>query len=130
MMMMPMNTHLLNKAPRNLVNRVTSLTNSMQQVINSLAVSTLVTILTSRATARGIEMKEAAAQAGTAAVKPTPEAMKQASQLVLAKGFDDTFHIMIFVAIGGAILGLLLRRGRKAGEEGASEKVRPEIMHG
>ncbi|MFD2877639.1 MFS transporter [Paenibacillus rhizoplanae] len=64
MMMMPMNTHLLNKAPSHLVNRVTSLTNSMQQVITSLAVSTLVTILTARTTARGLEMQEAAAAAG------------------------------------------------------------------
>lgn len=130
MMMMPMNTHLLNKAPRHLVNRVTSLTNSMQQVINSLAVSTLVTILTSRAAARGIEMKEAAAASGAATGSASPEAVKQAAQVVLAKGFDDTFHIMMFVAIGGAVLGLLLRRGHK-GEEGDSEKQAiPEVMHG
>jgi EmrB/QacA subfamily drug resistance transporter len=130
MMMMPMNTHLLNKAPRHLVNRVTSLTNSMQQVINSLAVSTLVTILSSRATARGIEMQEAAAQSGISADNASPEALKQAGQIVLAKGFDDTFHIMMFVAIGGAVLGLLLRRGRSAQEDGSGGKVRPEIMHG
>lgn len=129
LMMMPMNTHLLNKAPSNLVNRVTSLTNSMQQVINSLAVSTLVTILTSRATARGLEMKEAAAQSGAAAGNASPEALKHAAQIVLAKGFDDTFHIMMFVAIGGAVMGLLLRKGSKSGQEG-KEKVRPEIMHG
>jgi len=130
MMMMPMNTHLLNKAPRHLVNRVTSLTNSMQQVINSLAVSTLVTILSSRATARGIEMQEAAAQSGISADNASPEALKQAAQMVLAKGFDDTFHIMMFVAIGGAVLGLLLRRGRRAEEDSSGSKVRPEIMHG
>ncbi|GAF07722.1 MFS transporter [Paenibacillus pini] len=129
MMMMPMNTHLLNKAPRHLVNRVTSLTNSMQQVITSLAVSTLVTILSSRATARGIEMKEAAAASGAAA-NTSPEALKQASQMVLTKGFDDTFHIMMFVAIGGALLGLLLRKGRKSEQESSSAKVHSEIMHG
>ncbi|WP_379138367.1 DHA2 family efflux MFS transporter permease subunit [Paenibacillus sp. sgz500958] len=129
MMMMPMNTHLLNKAPSHLVNRVTSLTNSMQQVINSLAVSTLVTILTSRATARGVEMKEAAAQAGAGAGSTSPEAAKHFAKMVLAKGFDDTFHIMMFVAIGGAVLGLLLRRGSKARQQG-TEKVRAEIMHG
>lgn len=131
MMMMPMNTHLLNKAPSHLVNRVTSLTNSMQQVITSLAVSTLVTILTSRTTARGIEMQEAAAQAGTIAADPSPEALKLAKQMVMAKGFDDTFHIMMFVAMGGAVLGLLLRRGRRSGEERTKRGVQQsEMIHG
>ncbi|MEI2399824.1 DHA2 family efflux MFS transporter permease subunit [Paenibacillus phytohabitans] len=130
MMMMPMNTHLLNKAPGNLVNRVTSLTNSMQQVINSLAVSTLVTILTARTSARGLEMQEAAAAAGQTVDGASKEALQLAKQTVLAQGFADTFHIMIFVAIGGAVLGLLLRRGRKSESGGSKEKVVPEIMHG
>ena len=130
MMMMPMNTHLLNKAPRHLVNRVTSLTNSMQQVITSLAVSTLVTILTSRTTARGLEMKEAATSSGVNTGDVSPEVVKHATQMVLAKGFDDTFHIMMFVAIGGALLGLLLRKGRKSEQATPSEKVHAEIMHG
>ncbi|MNI09293.1 hypothetical protein D3C73_623570 [compost metagenome] len=127
---MPMNTHLLNKAPSHLVNRVTSLTNSMQQVINSLAVSTLVTILTSRAAARGAEMQEAAAAAGKNAANASPEALKLAAQTVFAKGFDDTFHIMIFVTLGGAVLGLLLRRGRRGSQNGSKTEVQPEIMHG
>ncbi|UQZ36417.1 MFS transporter [Paenibacillus sp. PK3_47] len=130
LMVMPMNTHLLNKAPGPLVNRVTSLTNSMQQVINSLAVSTLVTILTSRTAARGIEMQEAAAAAGTDPANASPEALKLAAQTVLAKGFDDTFHIMIFVALTGAVLGLLLRRGRRGDDKGENREVHPEIMHG
>ncbi|QSF47136.1 DHA2 family efflux MFS transporter permease subunit [Paenibacillus tianjinensis] len=128
MMMMPMNTHLLNKAPSQLVNRVTSLTNSMQQVINSLAVSTLVTILTSRAASRGAEMKAAAAASGVDAASASPEMLKQATQKVHAQGFADTFHIMIYVALGGAVLGLLLRRGRKSAE--GESKRQPEIMHG
>ncbi len=128
MMMMPMNTHLLNKAPSQLVNRVTSLTNSMQQVINSLAVSTLVTILTSRAASRGADMKAAAAASGVDVASASPEILKQATQKVLAQGFADTFHIMIYVALGGAVLGLLLRRGRKSAE--GESKRQPEIMHG
>ena len=130
MMTMPMNNHLLNKAPKPLINRVTSLTNSMQQVINSLAISTLVTLLTSRATFRGNEMKAAAAQAAqsagdlTQAAAGSAEAMRQAAATALAKGFDDTFFIMMFVAMGGAVLGLLLRRNRPAKEE-PQEAVRP-----
>lgn len=129
MMMMPMNTHLLNKAPSHLVNRVTSLTNSMQQVITSLAVSTLVTILTARTTARGIEMQEAAAAAGKSTAGASQEALLLAKQTVLSQGFADTFHIMMFVALGGAVLGLLLRRGRHSGAERSKDKAAPEIMH-
>lgn len=122
MMMMPMNTHLISKAPIRLVSRVTSLTNSMQQVISSLAISTLVTILTSRTAAHVAEMKKAQLTA-PAATPPSPEAVKQAGALVLTHGFTDTFHIMMFVAIGGACLGLLLRRTHKAeaGDGGKEE---------
>jgi MFS family permease len=130
LMMMPMNTHLLNKAPANLVNRVTSLTNSMQQVITSLAVSTLVTILTARTATRGTRMQEAAAAAGQSTAGASKDALQLAKQTVLSQGFADTFHIMMFVALGGAVLGLLLRRGRKPEGDSPKDKVQPEIMHG
>lgn len=125
LMTMPMNTHLLNKAPKDLVNRVTSLTNSMQQVISSLAVSTLVTLLTHRAAVDTDELKAAAAQAGKSAAAASPEAVERAMKTVLAQGFADTFRIMVFVAIGGALLGLLLRRGKKPAEAAAPGAAQP-----
>jgi EmrB/QacA subfamily drug resistance transporter len=121
MMMMPLNTHLISKTPRELVSRVTSVTNAMQQVINSLAVATLVTILTSQTAGNVAEM-----QAGGVKVDVL-EAM--------VHGFRDTFHIMIYIAIGGAVLGLLLRRGKKLeGAQGKAGDVQGEqlstsVMH-
>ena len=50
LMMMPINSHLIKKAPQDLVSRVTSLTSAMQQVISSFGVAIVVTILTSRVT--------------------------------------------------------------------------------
>jgi ketosteroid isomerase-like protein len=50
-MLMTLNTHLINAAPRRLVGRVTSLTNALQQVVTSLSIAGLATILTARATA-------------------------------------------------------------------------------
>ncbi|MBJ6361712.1 multidrug efflux MFS transporter [Paenibacillus sp. MAHUQ-46] len=126
LIVMPMNTHLLNKAPRDLVNRVTSLTNSMQQVISSLAISTLVTLLTSRVAARALEMKESAAATGANSATPSPDAVELATRTVMTQGFGDTFYIMMFVAIGGGLLGLLLRRGKKSEEKNLPK----EIMHG
>jgi EmrB/QacA subfamily drug resistance transporter len=135
LMMMPLNTHLMNKSPRKLVSRVTSLTNALQQVINSLAVAALVTILTSRMTSRMAELQAAAGATG-AAPKPadmTPE-MKQAMLGAAVKAFSDTFSIMVYIAIAGALMGLLLRRDRKRpgsdAEAAATEGHNPPpIMH-
>ncbi|WP_068775013.1 DHA2 family efflux MFS transporter permease subunit [Paenibacillus sp. FJAT-26967] len=124
MMTMPMNTHLFNKAPRHLVSRVTSLTNSMQQVVNSLSVAALVTILSARVTFRTSELKAAAA-AGTTA--PTPEMIQQATAELAANSFADTFGVMVVVAIIGAILGLLLRCGKTSQESQADLTVDKEI---
>jgi len=66
LMLMPLNTHLLNAAPRALVGRVTSLTNALQQVVNSLSIAGLATILTARTTTH-----IAAARATLAAHAPT-----------------------------------------------------------
>lgn len=134
MMMMPMNSHLISKAPRELVSRVTSLTNAMQMVINSLAVATLVTILTSKTTTKLTEMQAAggAAGAGTAG-QQAPDA-KAALMQAMVGGFDDTFHVMIYIAIVGALLGLVLRRGKKTGT--AAQGAKPGqgedavLMHG
>jgi EmrB/QacA subfamily drug resistance transporter len=51
LMLMTLNTHLINAAPRRLVGRVTSLTGALQQVVTSLSIATLATILTARTTA-------------------------------------------------------------------------------
>ncbi|CAM3308798.1 DHA2 family efflux MFS transporter permease subunit [Paenibacillus lupini] len=126
LMMMPLNSHLINKTPRELVSRVTSLTSAMQQVISSLAVALLVTILTKRI---GTLMTEAnvspdvlANQASGNAAEANPEQMQQLLALAV-DAFDYTFGIMVFVAITGALLGLLLRKGKKnAGESTSAEK--------
>jgi EmrB/QacA subfamily drug resistance transporter len=150
MMMMPMNSHLIGKAPRELVSRVTSLTSAMQQVINSLAVATLVTILTSQTTAKLAEMQAsagagggagagiagqgasgAAAGAAAGAAQQSPEAHAAVMQ-AMVYGFDDTFHIMIYIAIGGALLGLVLRRGKKPEAVGTKTGKGEDavLMHG
>ncbi|NIK71228.1 MULTISPECIES: DHA2 family efflux MFS transporter permease subunit [unclassified Paenibacillus] len=127
LMMMPLNSHLINKTPRELVSRVTSLTSAMQQVISSLAVALLVTILTKRIAKLMVEANvppEALANqtAGSGAAQASPEQLQQLLALAV-DAFDYTFGIMVFVAIAGALLGLLLRRGKKSsGENTQAEK--------
>ena len=82
--MMPLNTHVLNSAPRNLVSRVTSLTNSLQSVVMALAVAGAATILQSRLAAHTLELGEGPASASLA--------------------FDDTFRM---AAVGVAVAWLL-----------------------
>jgi len=48
MAMMPLGTHVLTSAPRNLVSRVTSLTGACQNVVASLAIATFATLLQAR----------------------------------------------------------------------------------
>ncbi|SFS52415.1 DHA2 family efflux MFS transporter permease subunit [Paenibacillus sp. BC26] len=106
MSMMPLNTHLMQSAPRDLVSRVTSLTNAAQQVMTSFAVAGLATILAKRMVFYG----------------PTAKSELEAYSL----SFGDTFLILTFIAVFGAILGLMLRKPAPiAGEEGGKQ---PEMM--
>jgi EmrB/QacA subfamily drug resistance transporter len=119
LMMMPLNTHLLNAAPRELISRVTSLTNALQQVVSSLAIAGLATILTSRI---ATHLKEATAVVRAAhlpkgtSVPPGVAAhtMHQIALNAAAKGFDDTFLVVTALAAFGSLLGLTLRRNYAA----------------
>ncbi|WP_409344639.1 MDR family MFS transporter [Paenibacillus sp. MBLB4367] len=122
LMMMPLNSHLITKAPRELVSRVTSLTNALQQVISSLAVATVVTILTSRL--KTLAESNPAAQGGN-------EADTMKAMLSLApKAFDYTFSVMFAVALCGIVLGLLLRRGAKPSDDGAENTKAERAVEG
>lgn len=91
--MMPLNTHLIQSAPQNLVGRVTSLTNAFQQVVSSLAIAALTTISVNRMT------------------DLTIEAQKQQPGLEeFTSAFNYTFFILMFIAIAGGVLGLLLSK--------------------
>ncbi|NIK75189.1 EmrB/QacA subfamily drug resistance transporter [Paenibacillus castaneae] len=103
LMMMPLNSHLIKKAPAELVSRVTSLTSAMQQVISSFAVATLVTILTSRITKLVTEKNM---------VITSPADLQKAMLSVAPEAFGYTFSIMMVIAIIGVFLGLFLRRGK------------------
>jgi len=119
LMMMPLNSHLVSKAPRDLVSRVTSLTSALQQVISSLAVATVVTILTSHLKSL-IADNPAAAGGGADAAK---------AMLALApQAFDYTFRVMFVVALCGSVLGFLLRRGKKPQGEAASSTAPGQAM--
>jgi MFS family permease len=92
--MMPLNTHLIQSSPQNLVGRVTSLTNAAQQVMTSFAVAGLTTILASR-----MKIYD------TTGTAPTLKAW--------TSSFGDTFFVLVIIAIVGTALGLLLRRPKK-----------------
>ncbi len=117
LMFMALNTHLINAAPRHLVSRVTSLTNALSQVVNSLSIATLSTLLMSRTTMRVGEiattgMPHAATGAATSATSASlgqhlPTALIAGAT---AKAYDDTVLLMVVGAVFAAAIGLLLRR--------------------
>jgi EmrB/QacA subfamily drug resistance transporter len=91
--MMPLNTHIIQAAPQNIVSRVTSLTNAAQQVMMSFAVAGLSTILSER----------------------MEQHMKDGNQPLqaLSTSFGDTFFVLVGIAIIGMILSLMLKRPKK-----------------
>ena len=96
----------------------------MQQVVNSLSVAGLATILTARATTHIMAAKAAfAAQHPRPAGAPTPphsvvEQVAHALQALLnaacVAAFQDTFTFMVIAALIGAVMGLVLRRNLAA----------------
>ena len=138
--LMSLNTQLINAAPRRLVGRVTALTNALQQVISALTIAALATFLTSRAsyhTAQSLigQVQAAAARAphgasqgaGTATgqVPPQVAALLGRAYSLFASAFDDTFKLMGFVAILGAVMGFALRRVTAAQAAAAADESAP-----
>jgi EmrB/QacA subfamily drug resistance transporter len=118
LMMMSLNTHLLNAAPRKLISRVTSLTNALQQVVSSLAIAALATILTSRVSFH-LQAATAALPASHrpkgAPVPPQVAAeLHHLSAVAYANAFNDCFMVVAVLAAVGALLGLTLRRNYAA----------------
>jgi hypothetical protein len=102
-MMMALNTHLLNVAPRDLVGRVTSLTAAMQNVVASLGIATFATILQARIPFRVAEVTEASLAAGGA---PSPTLLADAT----AFAFGDVYRTALGVVAVGWCLVWTLRR--------------------
>ncbi|WP_397386427.1 DHA2 family efflux MFS transporter permease subunit [Paenibacillus sp. RRE4] len=96
--MMPLNTHVLNAAPRKLVARVTPLTAAAQQVVVSFAVAGLTGFLTSRVTSNTMGTEKADIVNG------------------LVSGFNDTFFLAACIALFGCVLSLILRKPKRMAE--------------
>lgn len=86
LMMMSLNTHLLNSAPRNLVSRVTSLTGALQNVVGSLAIATLATILQSQAATHVTAARAAISAYQRAAIARAMAAARHAAGAVPTAG--------------------------------------------
>jgi MFS family permease len=115
LMMMALNTHLLNVAPHDLIGRVTSLTNALQNVVASLGIATFATILQARIP---VHVAAAAQQAGGA---PSPSMLADAS----AFAFGDVYRTALVLIVIGWCLVWTLRRPQPAAPE--VEKLEPRV---
>lgn len=140
LMLMTLQTYLMTASPRELVSRVTALTNALRQVATSLAIAGLATILTSRATMHLTAAKLAfatrpARPAGATGAPPHDVVAHVAHELHAAlssafvAAFGDTFRVLCVAAVAGAVLGLALRRPRAVPAEGADEGAISEAAH-
>lgn len=111
--MMPLNNHLIQSAPQNLVGRVTSLTNAAQQVMMSFAIAILMTIFSTK-------FKDLMVESG--AQKPDVG--------LYASAFGHTFLILLGIAIVGGLLGLMLQKPKKIeGESGNTAEIPMMVGH-
>jgi len=103
--MMALNTHVLQSAPRELVNRVTPLTSAAQQIMVSFAVAGMISFLTSRATHYMSTIKN-----------PTDVPARLNAMI---NSFGDTFLLAAGIAVLGWIIAWTLKRPKiQKGSEG------------
>jgi EmrB/QacA subfamily drug resistance transporter len=105
MAMMPLGTHVLSSAPRDLVSRVTSLTGACQNVVSSLAIASFATLLQTRATAI----------ADGGAVTRSAE----------AAAFGDVYQAAVVILIFAGLMTLTLR---KLGSSPAASRPATELL--
>jgi EmrB/QacA subfamily drug resistance transporter len=131
LMMMSLNTHMLNSAPRDLVSRVTSLSGALQNVVASLAIASFATILQARLP---VHIAEAARAAGA---QPSPPALQNAAALAFG---DVYWTALVLVGVAWFLAWTLRRRpaaapafdqgarpGRPAGPPAPVEEREPVI---
>lgn len=106
--MMPLNTHLMQSAPRNLVSRVSSLTNAASQVMSSFAIAGLATILAGKMKLYG----------------PTATSKLELYSL----SFGDTFLVLTGIAVGGGLLAVILNRPKRV-KDGQDDQQPEMMMH-
>jgi EmrB/QacA subfamily drug resistance transporter len=104
LVMMPLSTHVLNAAPRNLISRVTSLTAALQNVVGSLAIAGLATVVASRPS-----FHQANKLLPGNGFKITP-----AIANLFANAFSDTIMIIVASTAIGIALSFALRRNHAA----------------
>jgi len=88
--MMPLNAHMLQAAPKDLISRVTPLTGAFQQVAFSFAIAGMTGFLTSQMTYN---------------LANTTNKLSAA-----ISSYDNTFLLCTFIAIVGLVLSLLIRK--------------------
>ncbi|PGL73484.1 DHA2 family efflux MFS transporter permease subunit [Bacillus sp. AFS055030] len=101
--MMPINTHVLQSAPRHLVSRVTPLTAAAQQVMVSFAVAGMAGFLTSS----------------------TKDYMAKTTNPLNAmiSAFGDTFLLAAGIALAGALLAIILRKPKVQEADASKEEL-------
>lgn len=104
--MMPLNTHIIQSAPRHLVGRVTSLTGAAQQVMSSFAIAGLSTLLADR-------MKH------YSAVNPGPD--------IPYLSYGDAFFVLSCISVFGILVALLLRKPKKQDEAEGEDETKPDM---
>lgn len=133
MMVMTLNTYLMNASPRHLIGRVTSLTSALGTVIGSMVVAGLATILTTQTRTQVTAAKVAYAvhhrlPAGAThqSTVQAPHALSLAVGSASAVAFNNTIELIIVAAVCAAVLALALRPPRRRSIEAVDSATETE----
>ncbi|WP_082451764.1 DHA2 family efflux MFS transporter permease subunit [Paenibacillus ihuae] len=107
--MMPVNTHVLNSAPREWVGRVTPLTAAAQQVVVSFAVAGMTGYLTSQISVHTKELTEGGNPLAAAVL-----------------GFNDVFFLSACIAVAGVVISLILRKPKQLQQKASADGQKPD----
>ncbi|WP_232381122.1 MDR family MFS transporter [Paenibacillus tianjinensis] len=107
--MMPVNTHVLNSAPREWVGRVTPLTAAAQQVVVSFAVAGMTGYLTSQISVHTKELTEGGNPLAAAVL-----------------GFNDVFFLSACIAVAGVVISLILRKPKQLQQKASADGQNPD----
>jgi EmrB/QacA subfamily drug resistance transporter len=131
MVMMPVSTNGLNQLPRQFYPHGTAMNNTLNQVAGAIGTALLVTIMTNRTESQAKDLGAAAMKHLT--TKPTPAALAEMKQHILAQamlnGINFSFLIATCIAAVSLILAFFIKRARQPENQagGTSTKTQAKL---
>lgn len=134
MVMMPVSTNGLNQLPARLYPHGTAMNNTLNQVAGAIGTALLVTIMSNRTVSQAKELGAAAMKHITE--QPTPAALAEMKQQIMAQAMLNGINFSFLVATGitcvALVLAFFIKRAKEAEDKivtiSSSEKIATKLV--